>query len=337
MHVSYPAPARPPHSPVNNSFPIGRLFGIQLRVHVLFVYLSAGLIFLGASKGSGITTAAFLGMLVVLVLLHELGHARVAQHFGVTVVDIVLWPLGGMARMSALPEEPRVEGLVAIAGPLVNLTLAALGSLGLLLIDQLQLIELTEQLENVNPLEGQLVGLQSILALFVMANLMLGLFNLIPAFPMDGGRILRAFLGRKRPWLEATEGAVKVSRIVAVMMIIGSFMLPRSSCFLPLIGLYILFEGTRELWMTRLRHSGGAFMPAGTAGPGAGPGIDLTELFRRAREAQMRGDAGGPPGQESFPGQGVERGPSSPGGFSDEDVQDLERFRGRLKRPGDEE
>lgn len=323
---------------MNNSFPIGRLFGIQLRVHILFVYLSAGFILLGASKGSGITAAAFLGMLVVLVLLHELGHARVAQHFGVTVVDIVLWPLGGMARMSALPEEPRVEGLVAIAGPLVNLTLAALGSLGLLLIDQLQLIELTEQLEQVHPLEGQLVGLQSILALFVMANLMLGLFNLIPAFPMDGGRILRAFLGRKRSWLEATEGAVKVSRFVAVMMIIGSFLLPRSSCMLPLIGLYVLFEGTRELWMTRLRHAGGgAFMPGGAAGPGTGPGIDLTALFRRAREAQRRGDAGDPPGQGGLPGQGVEREPRASGGFSDEDVRDLERFRGRLKRPEDED
>jgi Zn-dependent protease len=319
---------------LNDSFSIGRLFGIELRVHVMFVYLAIGMIALGAANGNGITTAAFLCMLVVLVLLHELGHARVAQHFGVTVVDIVLWPLGGMARMAALPEDPKVEGWVAVAGPLVNLALAAVGALGLLVTGGPGLI---------HPLEGEVTGLQSFLALFMVANLMLGLFNLVPAFPMDGGRLLRAFLGRKRTWLAATERAVAVSRAVAVTMIVSSFFVRPFNYMLALIGVYVLWEGTRELWITRLRHAGaGAFTLGGQAGPGgaAGPGgFDLAELFRRAREAQARQGGGQAPPEEpgGFEDSGADPPPQTSGGFSDEEVRRLEQFRGRLQRPDDEE
>lgn len=345
---------------MNDSFPIGRLFGIQLRVHVLFVYLSLGLIALGASNGHGLTTAAFLGMLAVLVLLHEFGHALVAQRFGVTVVDIVLWPLGGMARMTELPEDPKVEGWVAIAGPLVNLTLAAVGTLALAVP--------YGGFGWFHPLQGELTGTESVLRLFVVANLMLGVFNLVPAFPMDGGRLLRAALGVRRDWLSATEVAVRVSRYVALLMIVGAFLVKPFNCMLPFIGVYVLWEGTRELWMTRLRHAraagGGPFGfgggPFGFGGPGGGPGpsgpgsgpgggpsgaagIDLTELFRRAREAgpQPPPDAGqgqGPgPAPEEDAGPTVEQPPSSGGGFSEEEVRRLEQFRGRLRRPdGDE-
>ena len=306
---------------MNDSFPIGRIFGIELRVHILFVYLAAVLILLGAAGGSGLTTAAFLALLVVLVVLHELGHARVAQHFGVTVVDIVLWPLGGMARMTALPEDPKVEGWVAIAGPAVNFALAAIGSLGLLV---------THSLPWVHPIYGDLNGLQGLLALFVWVNLMLGGFNLVPAFPMDGGRLLRALLARRRDWLEATEVAVGVSRIVAFVMILGSFLLRPFNCTLPLIGVYLLFEGTRELWATRLRHVGADAFSFGEAGgpeewAGGGRTIDLSELLRRA----ARGGAPPPPG----PAPPSSPPPPSSGGFSEEEIRRLERFHGRLPRP----
>lgn len=312
---------------MNDSFPIGRLFGIELRVHVLFVYMAVAIVAIGAANGSALTTAAFLGLLVVLVLLHELGHARVAQHFGIQVVDIVLWPLGGMARMTQLPEDPKVEGWVAIAGPLVNLALAGVGALGLLV---------TVGLQWVNPIAGELVGLQSLLALFVWVNLMLGLFNLVPAFPMDGGRILRALLARKRDWLEATERAVQVSRLVALSMIVGSLVLGFSTgrflCVLPLIGIYVLWEGTRELWATRMRRAAASGAPFEFGGSPGG-GVDLQELFRRARE-QRGGPPPPPPRSEDDDASdpGVER-PREPGqGFTEEDVRRLEGFRGRLRR-----
>ena len=322
---------------MNDSFPIGRLFGIQLRVHVLFVYLSVGLIMLGASNGHGLTTAAFLGMLAALVLLHEFGHALVAQRFGVTVVDIVLWPLGGMARMTELPEDPKVEGWVAIAGPLVNLALAGVGALVLAVS--------SGGFGWFHPLQGELTSTESVLHLFVVANLMLGAFNLVPAFPMDGGRLLRAALGVRRDWLSATEVAVRVSRYVALAMIVGAFLVRPFNCMLPLIGVYVLWEGTRELWMTRLRHAqaagGGPFAFGGASGrPGAGAaGIDLTELFRRAREAGTPGESA--PEQGHDPGadgeQTVEPPPTSGDGFSDEEVRRLEGFRGRLRRPDGED
>lgn len=329
---------------MNDSFAIGRLFGIELRVHVLFVYLSIGLITLGAMNGSGVTTAAFLGMLVVLVLLHELGHARVAQHFGVQVIDIVLWPLGGMARMTQMPEDPKVEGWVAIAGPLVNLVLAGVGALALLG---------TQGLEWINPIGGELTSVQSVLALFVVANLMLGIFNLVPAFPMDGGRLLRAWFARKLTWLEATERAVRISRVIAVTMVIGSFFVRPFNCTLPLIGIYVLFEGARELWGTRIRYAqaaaGGPFGSPGDSfpgggGPGGAPGgfsggpIDLQELFRRARRAQgtRPAPAADAPSARTT-GKTTIEAPGSRGGFSNEDVAKLERSHGPLRRRKDDE
>lgn len=326
---------------MNDTFRIGRLFGIELRVHVLFVYMCVGLIGYSAmsSTGSALTTAAFLAMLVSLVLLHELGHARVAQHFGVQVIDIVLWPLGGMARMTALPEDPKVEGWVAVAGPLVNLALAALGALGLLITQGVQLID---------PLGGELTGLRSVLALFLVVNLMLGLFNLLPAFPMDGGRLLRAWLARKRTWLEATEKAVYISRFVALAMIFGSFLLKPFNCMLPLIGVYVLFEGARELWGTRLRHAvqgqGGGASPFGFGGQAGG--VDLQALFRMARR-QQAGRSSAPPVEDPAEDPNADGSASTPTveppqtgsreGFSDEDIRRMEGFQGRLRPPSKDE
>jgi Zn-dependent protease len=316
---------------VDNSFRIGSLFGIELRVHVFAVYMYVGLIALSAMSpdGSALTTAVFVAMLFGLVLLHELGHARVAQHFGVQVVDIVLWPLGGMARMTELPEDSKIEGWIAVAGPLVNLALAGVAALGLLITKGVQLI---------HPLEGRLDGLRSVLALFLVVNLLIGLFNLVPAFPMDGGRLLRAWLARRQPWLAATEQAVFVSRWVAMVMIVGSFFVRPFNCMLPLIGLYVLFEGTRELWGTRLRHAargaGSPFGPEGQAG-----GIDLQALFRMARR-QQGGRTDGPPepdGDDAPHPTVIERPRTGDSGFSEEDIRRMEGFQGRLRRPSQDD
>ena len=271
--------------------------------------------------GSAVGTAAMLGILFSLVLLHELGHSVVAQHFGIRVIDIVLWPLGGMARMSEIPEDPKIEGLVAIAGPLVNLTLAGVTLVVLTLMSGLGGMEFTMTPES--------PGLQGLLILFLQINLMLGIFNLAPAFPMDGGRILRAFLARRRPWLQATETAVRVGRYVAFAMILSP-LFGYMNCALPLIGLFILWAGSRELWATRMRHAGPAF--AGGGGPG---GFTLQDLFRMAAEQQARARGGAPPPSVEDEDNEEEPHAPSPGGdgFTDEDIKRLEQFPGRLRRP----
>lgn len=324
---------------MNDSFRIGSLLGIEVRVHVLFVYMTLMFVVMAGldPHGSAVGTAAMLGILFSLVLLHELGHCVVAQHFGIRVIDIVLWPLGGMARMSEIPEDPKIEGLVAIAGPLVNLTLAGVTLVALTLMSGLGGMEFTMTPES--------PGLQGLLILFLQINLMLGIFNLAPAFPMDGGRILRAFLARRRPWLQATEIAVRVGRYVAFAMILSP-LFGYMNCALPLIGLFILWAGSRELWATRMRHAGPAF-----AGGGAGPGnFTLQALFRMAAEQRARARGGAPPRpvehEHGEPNAEPDeaRGPEEPtapphagDGFTDEDIERLERFPGRLRRPPTED
>ncbi len=323
-----PTSPRDPHSTVNESFPIGRPFGIQVRVHALFLYMAGLLILLSDSP---LGTLLMLVTLFGLVLLHELGHSLVARHHGIRVIDIVLWPLGGMARMSEIPESPRVEGQVAIAGPLVNMGLALIGIL---------LQQISGFLSPTSPLDLNTLqaGQASFLQVFIVMNLMLGGFNLVPAFPMDGGRILRAFLARSRDYVQATEIAVRVGRYIALAMIF-SVLIPPVNCALPVVGLYILWTGMKELWGVRLRHGAGTGGAAGPFGPGGGAfAFDLGK--------HMRGFAGTPPRHSTGPDQAggpsdygghsphsAEPSPRNQTGFSDDDLRRLEQDHGPLRRP----
>ena len=216
---------------MRDSFAIGRVFDIEIRVHYLFPLILA---FLVMTSESPLMAFLMVMMLFGVVFLHELGHSLVAQSFEIQVLDITFWPLGGMARMAELPEKPRVEGLVAIAGPAVNGVLFT-GGLLFHFIFGLELIA------------------NSVAGYFVAINLMMGLFNLIPAFPMDGGRILRAWLARKRDWVDATELAVHIGRAFALGMIVFGYWLT-GGCIMPLIGAWVWWMGARELWYVRMRH-----------------------------------------------------------------------------------
>ena len=216
---------------MRDSFAIGRVFNIEIRVHYLFPLILA---FLVATADSPLMAFFLVMMLFGVVFLHELGHSLVAQSFGIQVLDITFWPLGGMARMAELPEKPRVEGLVAIAGPAVNGVLFT-GGILFHIVFGLELVA------------------NSVPGYFVAINLMMGLFNLIPAFPMDGGRILRAWLARKRDWVEATELAVHIGRAFALGMIVFGYWLT-GGCIMPLIGAWVWWMGARELWYVRMRH-----------------------------------------------------------------------------------
>lgn len=265
---------------------LGRLFGIEIAVSWIFVPILALLVTLTTRSG----LESFFLLVVVLgsVLLHELGHALVAQHFGIHVRRIKFWLLGGVAELSHIPENPRVEGLIALAGPAVNFLLA-LASLPLVLLGQ----------------QGALPPAAAELSLiFFLVNLLLGALNLLPAFPMDGGRLLRAGLATRMDWLRATELAVRIGRWVALFLaVIGIVRWSGGWFLLPLIAIYVWWQGALELVHVRLRHGvsplGGIRVQFGGTAPFAPPPE--------------------PPVRE---------------GFSQEQIEALERYPGRLRRDG---
>ena len=302
---------------MNGSIKIGSILGITIRVHVLLL-LAIG-IFVARSETAE-HMAILLAMLFAIILLHELAHSVVAMRFGLKVVDITLWPLGGMARMSQMPESSRVEGLVAIAGPLLNFVLAAIG---------LPLFLWVKTLETASPFTGKLAFS------FLWWNLTLGGFNLLPAFPMDGGRILRAFLGRNGNWVRATELAVTVGRTIAVMLALFGLLTIRilgfQSVLFLLVAIFVWWAGAQELLAVRARH-----------------GVDPLAAFRefaaratgwsqtQAQSEFARAGTGDPPPLRREPASAPAARPASDAGFTDEEIARLEKFRGPLSSFGPE-
>ena len=303
----------------SSSIDLGRVFGIRVRLHTLWFLLIplAMMSPAGAAFGVALLLAAF-----ACVFLHELGHSVAAQRFGIRVVEITLWPLGGMAKMESIPEDPKIEGIIAVAGPAVNVVLAIVFGAAAIVFGGLGM-------------EGLFVGAN----LLVSVNLMLGVFNLAPAFPMDGGRVLRAWLARKRDWVTATEIAVRIGRRVIGFMLLltlvasaAGWVATSTLCIMPLLAGFLWLAGGQELWAVRMRHGvnplAGAFGGADRGPFGSGGGPD-----------DFEDDGGAPrsPFEPSGPGPGAARPTSrSSGGLSDEDIAQIERFRGRLGRPHDE-
>jgi Zn-dependent protease len=183
------------------SWKLGRIAGIDVFVHPTFLLV---LFFPGVLAGGPLTLLLVLSVFGC-VLLHEFGHALMARRFGIETEDITLYPIGGVARLRRLPRAPGAELLIALAGPAVNFaivgTLVGLAFLGL---DQV-LLDMGF---------GALLGF---LEQLVAVNLVLGLFNLIPAFPMDGGRVLRALLSGVMGRSQATSIAAGIGRLLAVL------------------------------------------------------------------------------------------------------------------------
>jgi stage IV sporulation protein FB len=181
----------------SRGFHLGTVFGFPIRVHFSFLLLlGAVLLFMGGVPG------VFVALMVAgSVLVHELGHALVARHLGVPVRSIGLHFFGGAAQMAALPRTAGDEIAIAAAGPAVSFALAGVGHL-----------------------LGALTGV-GVFGLFAAVNLVLALFNLLPAFPSDGGRILRALLALRYDFVRATDLAVRVSRVVCVAMAVAGLVL----------------------------------------------------------------------------------------------------------------
>jgi len=187
------------------SFPIGVFMGTVLRVHVTFLLLLAwigGSAWFVGGPQAALESVLFILLLFACVVLHEFGHVIAARRYGVQTPDITLLPIGGVARLERIPEKPSQEFVVAIAGPLVNVVIA------IVLLALLGGILPPESMELDNP--GA-----SLIARLAGANIFLVLFNLIPAFPMDGGRMLRAILAQWLGYARGTRIAATVGQIIA--------------------------------------------------------------------------------------------------------------------------
>src|SRR5882724_3575660 len=210
-----------------------KIFGVPIRLHFTFLLLLIFLLFIGiGERQSGASTAIYILALFGSILLHELGHALVARRFGIRTVEIVMFPIGGVSRPER-PPKPGEELWIALAGPAVNLLIAA--GIGWWYWREQGMAPLSELLDPTDVNLAQRIG---------VGNLMLGLFNLLPAYPMDGGRVLRALLALRKSADEATQIAARVSRFLAVAM--GLFGLLSSNFLLVFVALFVYLGAAQE-------------------------------------------------------------------------------------------
>lgn len=223
------------------SLPLGSYKNVKVYIHWTFSLLLLWIIISNFRQGMpGIDILwiiIFVLALFACVVLHEFGHALAAQKYGIQTKDIVLYPIGGVARLEKLPEDPKQELWVAIAGPLVNIGIFIVLA-GVLTLTGFDL----QSLEEIK------IGPNTIVLYLTSANLILALFNLIPAFPMDGGRILRALLATRLPRAKATKIAGGIGQFLAILFIFyGLFNNP----ILVLIGVFIFLGAAAEVSHTQ--------------------------------------------------------------------------------------
>jgi len=205
----------------NWSIPVGRLFGIEIRIHLTFLFL---LFFVWSTPAQGsAATLRGLGLVGVIfgsVVLHELGHALVARGSGVPAKSIILLPIGGITILDeahAIPNPLNAwkrDIRIAVAGPLVNLLIAGLAALTLL-----------AAIPGFSVTARPLMDASALFRSIVWANVYLGLFNLLPAYPMDGGRALRALFSRRVDMVQATQRAVRIGQVFSTLFMMGGFLI----------------------------------------------------------------------------------------------------------------
>ncbi len=223
---------------MRSSFKLTEIFGIDIKVHITF-FLLLGLFFLGM----GIRGLLLVGGVFLFVTLHELAHSLTAMHFGVRVSKITLLPIGGVASMSSMPTKPSHELLISLAGPLSNVLIVIIFFLPLrMLLGAETLMHpfrvLIGQVEYAGP------GSINLLAHIYWINLVLAGFNLLPAFPMDGGRVLRAILSFRKSRKDATRIAVRMGHIFALLF--GYFGIVNGHIMLLIIAVFIYMAASSE-------------------------------------------------------------------------------------------
>jgi Zn-dependent protease/predicted transcriptional regulator len=231
------------------SLSLGKLAGIKLFVHWTFFILLAILAFMGVRRGMDMNQLVwyllFILTLFFCVLLHELGHALAARRYKIQTKDIMLLPIGGLARLENIPEDPKQELVIAVAGPLVNVGIA------IFLFVILQIFPIGISPEDIS--EDDFAGISqfTFLPMLLILNIVLAVFNMIPAFPMDGGRVLRAFLSFSMPRTKATKIAAKVGQVIAVGFIIIGIM--GGNFVLMLVAVFVFLAAQSESNFTQAK------------------------------------------------------------------------------------
>jgi Zn-dependent protease len=222
---------RTPRSTVPTSFSLLHVAGIDIRVHVSFFLLVPlfALAFSGPGAPGPIAGLAWLAVIFACVVVHELAHCLIARRRGALVREIVLLPIGGVSRLENLPEKPADEFAIAIAGPLASVSLAFVGAAAAALTHTV--------LVPIDLVNGGFV------ARFAWFNAIVGVFNLLPAFPLDGGRVLRSLLERRNDLEYATHVAARVGRVFALALVAIGLLL---NLWLLLIGVFVYFGATAE-------------------------------------------------------------------------------------------
>jgi Zn-dependent protease len=215
---------------------LGKVSGIKIMVHWTFLILIFWIVFSNLRSGLSfneiVWSLTFVLTIFVCVILHELGHALMAQRFKIKTREISILPIGGVAQMESIPEKPKEELQVALAGPAVNILIAAI---------LYPFVTVTHDLEELKSLSQ--IGPANFLAVLMAINLWLALFNLIPAFPMDGGRVLRALLAFKLGHAKATAIAASIGQVLAMVFVFFGFFF---NLFLIFIGLFIFLGAQAE-------------------------------------------------------------------------------------------
>ena len=223
------------------SLMIGRIAGTAIRIHITFLIFIAwiwGASYIAEGSAAAWNGLVFVILLFLCVLAHEFGHIFAARAYGIATPDVTLLPIGGVARLARIPEEPVQELLIALAGPAVNVVIAVV------------LLVLTGSQAEPTQLAAVESGKFALADRLTVVNLFLALFNMIPAFPMDGGRVLRALLAIRLGYVRATKVAATIGQASAfVMGAIGLFYNP----LLIFIALFVYFAASSEAHAAALR------------------------------------------------------------------------------------
>ncbi len=232
---------------MKGAFSVGKILGIKVYIHFSFFLIFVWRAYVAYTEegmdASGILFECLVvAAIFVCVLMHEYGHALAARRYGIPTRQIMLLPIGGVAQLERMPQNPKQELVVALAGPAVNVALALI---------LLPVVLLQFPVSYFTSWQYMDVLLDSFTARLLFVNIILLLFNLLPAFPMDGGRVLRALLGFWLSFTKATNIAARIGQAMAIGFIILGFYY---NFFWILIGMFVFFGAEMELRMAKRKY-----------------------------------------------------------------------------------